>query len=318
MRKLRSKEGKYWGPEISPEEFEERAIGSIKMDKASAKDGLSKGLKSSEAIVRTKEKTMEEVEDKLQKSARSWKDEEWAEYTVKYRANLFNALKEFQPYDPANPDSEHYFARGIRQQFAELLLKKGEIEDIESDFDRVKFYTVSKVADLDRACGIDGILEYTDKKGKVRIVTFDLTTNKDKEKGYFADIVILDKRLHEPTAEATRKDLLQYVEDQEAAAKAKRGEVRDKKIYRDEFIQKLDAFAKLAYSRMKPVEESFQENFKKHDLFIKIKKMAGEIPHFLSDPTRIGDLVQEMKKLVDQLPPYAKEQVLKIIKERLS
>jgi hypothetical protein len=255
MRKAKSKEGKYWGPELSPEEFEEGAIGSVDMNRTDAK----------EAMLATKSKTMEEIEDKLQKPRNLWRDEDWAEYTVRYRINLFNTIKEFQPYDPEDPDIDHYFARGLRQQFAEFLLEKGEIEDTAEDFAKIKFYTLSKVTDLDRACGIDGVLEYTDKNGNAQIVTFDLTTNKDKEKGYFADVVVLDKRLHHPSEEAARREMMQYAENKGASAKIKREEKPENKIYRDEFIQKLDAFARLAYREMKPVEESFKENFKKHE-----------------------------------------------------
>lgn len=98
--------------------------------------------------------------------------------------------KQFQPYDPLNPDKP--FARDVRialQDYLGLITEK--------EMDKVKFYTASKTP-LDKFHGIDAFIEYAENpKIKPWQVTFDLTMNPHK-KAYKADIVINGQDLPDP------------------------------------------------------------------------------------------------------------------------
>src|SRR3989344_1859536 len=115
-------------------------------------------------------------------------------------------VKEFQPFDPLNPDKP--FARDIRISLIDLLIGKGWIEDTEEDMDRGKFYTAVGTP-LDKFHSADAFIEYQDKNGKTYRVTIDLTLNPHK-KSYKDNVVVSE--LPDPNLEDERLMYLAKVE----------------------------------------------------------------------------------------------------------
>ncbi|MDE2001292.1 MAG: hypothetical protein KGI60_01845 [Patescibacteria group bacterium] len=119
---------------------------------------------------------------------------------VRFKSAL-KLAKEYQPYDPTNPDKP--FARDIRIALQDALGLTAEEE-----MDRVKFYTAAR-SPLDLFHGVDAFVEYTDESGNTARATFDLTLNPNKM-AYKSDIIISGEDI--PDASADKKAYLQYMD----------------------------------------------------------------------------------------------------------